>query len=72
MEDHIRHTRQTGRRPKRPPVAGECAPRPRGLRVDDRLVLSNLPQHLPTVPEEADLLRIYFADLIADMLKASS
>jgi hypothetical protein len=35
------------------------------------MVTSNLPERLPVVRGETDLVRIYFADLIADVLKAS-
>jgi hypothetical protein len=31
-----------------------------------------LPDPLPVLPGEGDLVRIYFADLIADVLKAVS
>lgn len=43
----------------------------RGPRIDDRSLSSNLPDLLPVLPEECDLMRIYFADLIADVLKAN-
>ena len=43
----------------------------RGPSIDDRSLSSNLPDLLPVLPGESDLVRIYFGDLIADMLKDS-
>lgn len=40
--------------------------------VDVGLLSSNFPDAMPVLPGEDNLLRIYFADLIADVLKASS
>lgn len=50
--------------------AGQRAER-RGPGIDDRSLSSNLPELLPVLPGESDLVRIYFADLIANVLKAS-
>jgi hypothetical protein len=45
-------------------------PRPRpGIRNDEWTLSSNLPDQLPVLGEENDLVRIYFADLIATVLK---
>lgn len=44
----------------------------RRTRIDERSLSSHLPDLLPVLPAESDLLRIYFADLIADVLKANS
>jgi hypothetical protein len=41
-------------------------------RIDERSLSSNLPDLLPVLPGEKDLVRIYFADLLADVLKANS
>ena len=61
-------------RPARPsarrPRAGE-GPLPAGSTKDDRLLLSNLPDQLPVSRDEMDLVRSYFADLIAAALKGS-
>lgn len=52
--------------PKLPPeVPGLC----RGARADNRTLLSNLPVQLPLLADEADLVRIYFGDLISAALK---
>lgn len=51
--------------------AGQQAAK-RKPRIDERLLSSSLPDLLPVLPGESDLLRIYFADLIADVLKANS
>lgn len=51
--------------------AGQQADR-RGPKVEERSLSSNLPDLLPVLPGESDLLRIYFVELIADMLKANS
>ena len=51
-------------------VTPSHAPTPRpGIRNDERTLSSNLPDHLPILREENDLVRIYFADLIATVLK---
>jgi hypothetical protein len=47
--------------------AGQQADR-RGPKVEERSLSSNLPDLLPVLPGESDLLRIYFADV----LKANS
>ena len=51
--------------------AGQQADRQRP-RTGERLLSSNLPDLLPVLPGEHDLVRIYFADLIAGVLKGSS
>ena len=51
MKDHVRHSSQTGRRPK-PPVAGRRAPRSRGQEIEKRMVMSNLPDQLPILREK--------------------
>jgi hypothetical protein len=43
-------------------------PRP-GIRNDEWTLSSNLPDQLPVLHEESDLVRIYFADLINAVLK---
>jgi hypothetical protein len=46
------------------------APTPRpGIRNDEWTLSSNLPDQLPVLRAENDLVRIYFADLIAIVLK---
>lgn len=47
--------------------AGKSKPK-----IDERSLSSNLPDPLPVLPGESDLMRIYFADLIADVLKGNS
>jgi hypothetical protein len=44
----------------------------RNPRIDERSLSSNLPDLLPVLPGESDLVRIYFVDLIVDVLKANS
>ena len=41
----------------------------RGTKVDERALSSNLPDQIPVSSEEAELVRIYFADLIRAVLK---
>jgi hypothetical protein len=72
MKDRVPPASRSGHRPQRRPVAGGRASRRRGSRADDPVITSNLPERLPVAPGEADLVRIYFADLIAGVLKASS
>lgn len=43
----------------------------RGLCIGERSLVSNLPELLPVLPGESDLVRIYFADLIANVLKVN-
>lgn len=50
------------------PASPTPTPRP-GTRNDERTLSSNLPDQLPVLREECDLVRIYFADLIATVLK---
>jgi hypothetical protein len=51
-------------------VSPPPTPRPRpGIRNDEWTLSSNLPDRLPDLREENDLERIYFADLIATVLK---
>ena len=51
-------------------VSPSTMPRPRpGIRNDEWTLSSNLPDQLPVLRAENDLLRIYFADLIATVLK---
>ena len=46
------------------------APTPRpGVRNDKWTLTSNLPDQLPVLHEESDLVRLYFADLINAVLK---
>ena len=45
-----------------------AAPKP-GIRNDEWTLSSNLPDQLPILRAESDLVRIYFADLIATVLK---
>jgi hypothetical protein len=40
-----------------------------GAKFDERSLSSNLPDHLPVLRGESDLVRVYFADLIASVLK---
>jgi hypothetical protein len=44
----------------------------RKTRIDEHSLSSNLPDPLPVLPGESDLVRIYFADLIASVLKDAS
>ena len=53
-----------------PQTATSC--RWRSYAVDGLLVRSDLPDSLPVLLGEENLLRIYFADLIEDVLKAPS
>jgi len=51
-------------------VSPSATSRPRpGIRNDEWTLSSNLPDQLPVLREENDLVRIYFADLIATVLK---
>ena len=52
------------------PTGARRAPRCRYEPVSQwRGLTSSLPDSLPVLPEEVDLVRNYFADLVADMLK---
>lgn len=44
----------------------------RPCEIDGLKVLSDMPELLPVLHEEHDLVRIYFADLIENMLKVPS
>jgi hypothetical protein len=44
----------------------------RDARVDERALSSNLPDQIPVSSEEAELVRIYFGDLIRAVLKEAS
>jgi hypothetical protein len=50
--------------------SGVPGPR-RGARIVERALFSNLPGQIPVCAEEAELVRIYFADLISTVLKDS-
>lgn len=67
--------RSMRRRPSRSSVRragarGGALP-PASSRPDDRLLLSNLPDQLPVTPDEMNLVRSFFADLINAALKGS-
>jgi len=53
-----------------PKTSGMPGPRC-GSRLTERALLSNLPAQIPVSREEAELVRIYFADLISAVLKDS-
>lgn len=55
----------------RRPCAGSGPLSPASSALDDRLLLSNLPNPLPVTRDEMDLVRSYFADLITAALKDS-
>lgn len=72
MSAPTRETRQAARRPVRSQAVGRGAGGRREAPADTRALLSKLPDPLPITPAEIDLVRVYFADLIAHVLKGPS
>lgn len=69
MSARVRHSRQTTRRPTRSRAGRHGVRRPRSNSKDIRPLVCKLPDPLPVAQAEVDLVRIYFADLIAHVLK---